>query len=356
MSGNEQTGHVQTVLGLISPGELGVTLTHEHLLIDLTMPNREPKEASAKALYRRPVSQETLGYIRHYNAPNRDNFTLLDVDTAIEEAMLYKRHGGETLVDATSIGIARDPDALARISRATGLHIIMGSSYYVAEAHPDEMDGRSEEDIVDEIVRDVTQGVGATGVKAGVIGEVGCSWPLTDNERKVLRASGRAQRITGAPLLIHPGRDDSAPLEILEVLAEVGTDLGRTIMGHIERTAIQQSTLMRVAKSGCYVEWDLFGKEASYYTHNPKIDMPSDAKRIADIAWLSSQGFGDKIVIAHDICSKDRLLKYGGHGYFYILSNIVPRMRSRGFSDEAIHNILVDNPTAALTFAAPGPP
>ena len=101
MSGNEQAGHVQTVLGLISPGELGVTLTHEHLLIDLTMPNREPEEASAKALYRRPVSQETLGYIRHYNAPNRDNFTLLDVDTAIEEAMLYKRHGGDTLVDAT---------------------------------------------------------------------------------------------------------------------------------------------------------------------------------------------------------------------------------------------------------------
>ena len=232
----------------------------------------------------------------------------------------------------------------------------MGSSYYVAEAHPDDMDGRSEEDIVDEIVRDVTQGVGATGIKAGIIGEVGCSWPLTDNERKVLRASGRAQGITGASLLIHPGRDDSAPLEILEVLAEVGTDLGRTIMGHIERTAIQQSTLMSIAKSGCYVEWDLFGREASYYTHDPKIDMPSDAKRIADIAWLSSQGFGDKIVVAHDICSKDRLLKYGGHGYFYILSNIVPRMRSRGFSDEAIHNILVDNPTAALTFAAPSPP
>ena len=84
--------------------------------------------------------------------------------------------------------------------------------------------------------------------------------------------------------------------------------------------------------------------------------MPGDAKRMDDIAWIASEGYGDKIVVAHDICSKDRLLSYGGHGYFYILANIVPRMRSRGFSDEAIHNILVDNPTAALTFAAPGPP
>ncbi len=194
-----------------------MTLTHEHLLIDVSVLYSSQERASAKGFFHQPVSVETIGRIRHWGETNLDNSQLLDVPTAIEEAMLYKQYGGVSLVDATSIGIKRDPIGLARISRATGLNIIMGASYYVAPAHPPSMDSLSEDDIVEQIVRDVTEGVDGTNIKSGVIGEVGCSWPLTDNERKVLRASGRAQQLAGAPLLIHPGRDETAPL--LEVLS-----------------------------------------------------------------------------------------------------------------------------------------
>jgi phosphotriesterase-related protein len=346
-------GKAQTVLGPIDPEQLGVTLTHEHLLIDLSVLYSPKDQASARDFFEKPVSLETVGRIRHYAVPNRDNTQLFDVPTAIEEAMLYKQYGGDSLVDATSIGIARDPEGLARISRATGVNVIMGASYYVAPAHPKDMDSRSEDEIVEQIVRDVTEGVDGTTIKSGVIGEVGCSWPLTDNERKVLRASGRAQLLTGAPLLIHPGRDEVAPLEIIEVLSEVGADLGHTIIGHLDRTVFLRDTLMKIAESGCYLEWDLFGHEQSFYSANLKIDMPGDGKRIADIAWTASQGYGRKVVVAHDICSKHRLEKYGGHGYSYILGHIVPRMRMRGYSEEAIHNILVDNPRDALTFVKP---
>ena len=166
---------------------------------------------------------------------------------------------------------------------------------------------------------------------------------LTDNERKVLRASGRAQVLTGAPLLIHPGRDEVAPLEIIEVLTEAGADLGRTIMGHLDRTVFQRDTLKQIAESGCYLEWDLFGREQSYYSANPKIDMPSDAKRMDDIAWISSEGHGRRVVVAHDICHKHRLVKYGGHGYHYILAHVVRRMRARGYSEETISRILIEN-------------
>ena len=114
-----------------------------------------------------------------------------------------------------------------------------------------------------------------------------------------------------------------------------------------------KETLTQIAVTGCYMEWDLFGNESSYYPPNPSIDMPSDAKRIDDIAWISSQGYGDKVVIAQDICAKHRLVKYGGHGYHYILGHVVPRMRARGLSSEAIDKILVDNPRDALTFVAP---
>jgi phosphotriesterase-related protein len=174
---------------------------------------------------------------------------------------------------------------------------------------------------------------------------------LAENEIKVLRASAQAQKMTGAPLLIHPGRDETAPLQIIEVLAEAGADLSRTIMGHLDRTVFLRETLAKIADAGCFMEWDLFGTENSYYVLNPKIDMPSDAKRMDDIAWVSSQGYGRKVLVAHDICAKHRLEKYGGHGYSYILDHIVPRMRSRGFISEAIEDILVNNPRDVLTFA-----
>ena len=93
------------------------------------------------------------------------------------------------------------------------------------------MDDLTEDDIVDLIVGDITEGAEGTGIRSGIIGEVGCAWPLADNERKVLKASARAQRMTGAPLLIHPGRDETAPLEIIDILDRAGADLSHTIMG-----------------------------------------------------------------------------------------------------------------------------
>ncbi len=353
MTDRDRTGKVQTVLGTIDPGELGVTLAHEHLLVDLSPLRKPPKEASARRIYNSTVSLETLGHIRHYGALVAENDRLDDIETAIEEVNLFKQHGGSSIVEATNIGLARDPVGLARIAHASGLNIIMGASYYVDALHPPDMDSRTEDDIVAEIVSDITEGVGDSDIRSGIIGEVGCSWPLTDNERKVLRASGRAQALTGAPILIHPGRNELAPEECLQILGDVGADLGKTVMAHMDRTVADRNTIQRIAETGCYLEWDLFGREESYYALNPTFDLPSDAKRMDDIAWMISRGYGHRVVISHDIYARARLLKYGGHGYFYILANIVPRMRYRGFDEASIHRILVDNPATVLTFEAP---
>ena len=358
MEEHSQAGKVQTVTGTVNPNDMGITLTHEHILLDLSPLGKIPTEASLRKLYYEPLSCDNLGWILHQatlqEAASQDISMLLSIDTAIKEIMLYKHFGGGSLVDATSIGIARDPIGLARISRHTGVNVVMGSSFYVDDAHPVNMDELSEEEIFEKIVEDITEGVDGTGIKSGIIGEVGCSWPLTDNELKVLRASGRAQLATGAPLLIHPGRHETAPLEIIEILREVGTDLTRTVMGHVDRTISEREDFERLAETGCYVEWDLFGTEQSYYIANPNgIDMPNDATRMDQIGWLLESGYEDKIVIAHDICSKQRLIKYGGHGYFYIISHIVPRMRSRGFSEDTINKILIDNPKSILSFTTP---
>jgi phosphotriesterase-related protein len=165
------TGKALTVLGAVDAEAMGVTLPHEHLLIDFAVMFKEPAAASEKGLAYQPLSLSNVGWVRQNFNANLDNLRLLDEQTALDEIMLFKRAGGQTVVDPTNVSLSRDPLALARISRATGLHIVMGAGYYVAAAHPADMDRRSEDSIVREIVGEVTVGVGATGVRAGLIGE-----------------------------------------------------------------------------------------------------------------------------------------------------------------------------------------
>ena len=350
VSDSDMKGLAQTVLGPVSPERLGPTMTHEHLLIDFTCMFAPPSGAGERSRAYGPVTMENLAWIRYDWRRHWENLLLVDVETAIEEAELYRQLGGGTIVDATTIGIGRDPISIARIARATGLNVIMGAGYYVDAVHPDGMNDLSEADIARQISDEIRIGVGDTGIKAGVIGELGCSWPLTPNERKVLRAAAAAQRDTGAPILIHPGRDESAPREILDVLAEAGADIGRTVMGHLDRTISDVAALLDLAGSGCYLEYDLFGWEVSYYPMSD-MEMPSDAQRMDFIERLIAEGYGEKVLVAHDICTKHRLVKYGGHGFGHILENIAPRMRQRGMSHQEIDNILTANPARLLAFA-----
>ena len=348
MSNGHQSGLAQTVLGTVRPEVLGPTMTHEHLLIDFSCMFNPPTEASERPKAFQPVTMENLGWVRYDPFRNLDNLLLGDEDTAVAEASQFKVAGGGTIVDATTIGIGRDPRALARIARATGLNIVMGAGYYVGATHPDDMDDRTESDLADQIISEVTTGVGDTGVKAGIIGELGCSWPLADNESKVLRAGARAQRETGAAILIHPGRNQAAPFQILDVLAEAGADLGRVVMGHLDRTISDEATLLELARKGCYLEYDLFGWEISNYPL-AEWDMISDAQRMAFIKRLLDEGYAEKIVTGQDIFGKHRLVKYGGLGYAHVLENIIPRMRAKGFSDDEVDSIIVGNPARVLT-------
>ena len=219
------SGKAQTVLGPVDGDTMGITLPHEHLLIDFKVMFKEPEAAADKGRALAPVTMANLGWVRQNFSSSLDNLRLLDEDVARDEALLFKQAGGQTMVDPTNGGLARDPAALARIARATGLHIVMGAGYYVQAAHPPALSTRSVDDIAREIVADLTVGVGDTGVRAGLIGEIGCTWPWTDDEKKVVRAAVAAQRETGAPLMIHPGRNPRAPIQILEVVGKEGGNL-----------------------------------------------------------------------------------------------------------------------------------
>ena len=341
---------IRTVLGDVAPETIGITLCHEHLLIDLKQIFVEPEDPHDKAMSHEPVEMKNLGWIHTNYTRNLDNLGLYDEQATIEEVRRFRESGGSALVEVTPVDVGRDPQALRRISEAAELNVVMGNGYYVNGTHPPDMDDRSEDDLTREMVNDVTVGFGNTGICSGIIGEIGCTWPLHPNERKVLRAAGRAQRETGAALTIHPGRDPAAPFEILEVIDDAGGDVTRTIMGHLDRTYHHFADLEAFAAHGCYLEFDMFGLESAYYPFGD-MDMPNDGRRIDLLKRLIEAGRLDQVLLSHDIAFKHLLVRYGGRGFGHILENVVPRMRVKGVEESHIDAMLKTNPRRALGIA-----
>jgi phosphotriesterase-related protein len=200
-----------------------------------------------------------------------------------------------------------------------------------------------------EMIAQVQEGAWGTGVRAGILGEIGCQWPWTELERKVLAGAVVAQQETGAALTIHPARHQDHPWMLVEFLRAHGADMTRVIIDHIDRTIFDDDRLFRLADAGVILEWDLFGQEGTYYGL-ADIDMPNDGKRIADIRRVFDRGHGDQVVISHDICHVIRLSEFGGHGYAHIYKKALPHMLRRGFTQAEIDRIMVGNPRRLLTF------
>ncbi|XP_077991347.1 N-acetyltaurine hydrolase-like [Glandiceps talaboti] len=351
MAANERSGKVQTVCGLMDPNDLGRTLTHEHFHMTFDVSYIPADRESDMDKTNMPFILENSGWIRQNPYSHKPNLQLDDVDAMlIEELKFYKENGGCTMVDNTTLGIDRNIKKVKQYSEASGVNIVAGTGYYVGASHPPEMDTMSIEELTQFMVNDLTKGAEGTDIKCGVIGEIGCTWPLQANEKKVLQATAAAQTATGCPVIIHPGRNTQGPIDIVRILQEAGGDISKTVMSHLDRTYPNKETLAEFAKMGSYLEYDLFGIEVSHYPPNLEMDMPSDAQRIQFIKYLIEEGYNDKIVIAHDVHTKHRLMKYGGHGYSHILLNVVPKMLARGMTQEQIDKILIENPKKWLTF------
>lgn len=343
----------QTVLGLVDGSDLGITMPHEHLFIDMRCWMEEPSSQEDKKLSHKKITMDNLWFARYNKMCCEDNLILDDADLAIKEAFYFKEAGGNTIVDVTCNNINRSPAGLVKVAKETGLNIIMGTSYYIAASFTPEMEieRKSEQEIAEEFIRDIVVGVENSGIKAGIIGEIGTTWPLNIEERKVLIAAGLAQQETGAAINIHPGAHREAPLEYVKILEGVGADLSKVIISHVGRTFPPAARMDRakLAEKGCYLEFDMF---YGVYT-TPKVtpyDVTNDTIQITEIKELIQDGFLNQILVSRDVCYKVMLRSYGDGGYAHILKVILPRMRLKGISDEEIQTIIVKNPRSILTF------
>ena len=338
-------GKILTVAGPIDPADAGTTLMHEHIFIDFKAPPpMMPTPTGISVL--KTTSPESELPAAGGRAGRGGGGGLTDYDESLAEIMEFKKVGGGTIVDVTNFGLTRDPEALLRVSKASGLHVVMGAGWYQKALHPPDMGARTVDELTDIVVRDVTMGAQGTRIRSGIIGEVGINGnPLVENELKSIRASARAARLTGAPMLLHSFAPPAEMMQALDIIASEGVDLTRVVMGHSGRDI---SATRAFFDRGVYVEWDYMGQAGQM--------TPERADQIAaTIASAVNAGFADKVLVAHDVCTKPQLKRNGGGGYTYIATVIVPALKMRGVSDEMIRKILNDNPRRALTFVAPQP-
>jgi phosphotriesterase-related protein len=341
----------QTVLGPLEGELLGFTLPHEHLVFDGTAIFAPPASSSDRGRAYASLGWEILSWLRYHPYENLDNVRMLDEGEAAAELALFRDAGGATLVDVTVPGIGRDPESLARLSRRSGVHIVMGTGLYTEPSLTPPQREMTVDQLAAQFIEDVQQGVGSTGIRAGIIGEVACNWPVAPIEMRAVQAAALAQRETGASISLHPGRNREAPFQLVEVLKQFHADLSRVIFCHIDARLRTHEDRLRLADEGCVLEYDLWGWEGhfpSYWTSDDYMDLPNDTERIHEIRALAERGHLERVVISHDICVRSRRVHWGGWGYAHIPMYVVPMMLRRGFDDHAIRQLTRENPRRLL--------
>ena len=316
MSSRATPGQVQTVLGPVAPGDLGFTLPHEH-------------------------TKCSLWWIE-----NRwDYWELIGDEPRInEELAAYKALGGGTLVDVTPIGIGRDLTRLARLSQATGLHIVAGAGWYRQAYYPAEarIDRRSIDDLADEIVQEFIDGP----VRPGIIGEIGTDKPwVTAQEERVFRAAARAALRTGASVTTHAVQSDVG-LAQLAILEDEGLDPARIVIGHCDSHP-RIEHWREIVRRGAHVEADFLGMSFT------PLERAGEPKVVELISTLLNEGFEKQILLSQDVCHDSQLASYGGNGYTYLQKSFLPRLIAAGVNAATIKTITVENPARLLTLRKP---
>ncbi len=336
---------IMTVNGIIGKADLGVTTPHEHALIDIS--NQYPGERSPN----NPGWVQKVGR-EHYELLMKDpyalcdNLKLDDRDTAVAEVKRFADAGGRTFVDVTTPCIGRDVRFLKRLADETGLNVVASCGFYTADAHPKRVAAMSAGEIADEFTRELAEGIDGTGIRPGIIGEVGTSQTLYDEEVKVLRAAAMAHVRTGTAVMVHLNPWAKHALEVIDILEAGGVAPEKICLCHLD-VLLDLDDMRAVLKRGAYVEFDNFGKE--FTSGSAYGRFPSDAERLEVLYRLVDDGFASQLLASCDVCLKNLLTVHGGPGYAHVIGRMASLIRRQRSDAEALlAALLVDNPACYL--------
>lgn len=296
---------VNTVNGVLDTGRLGMTLTHEHLLAN---------RLSLSGDYNLQMTDESL---------------------AIVEAEQFRRFGGESVVDLTVDGFGRNPESLRDISLATGLNVIMGSGWYRDEYYDESIDMASVDELCESLTQEFELGVRETGIKPGIIGEIGSgeyTGRITAREERVLRAVARARNRIGCPISTHAFQS-RVGLDQLDLLREEGAPRESVVIGHADSVRDPDYHAL-LFESGAWVQFDLLRSR-----------FPWDISRQVELIYaVFRNGNQDRLLLSQDVCAKSHLKAYGGYGYVGIFEIYLPELEKRGIPESDIMAVLRQNP------------
>ena len=328
---------IQTVLGEIKESELGVSSSHEHVFIDMRN-CVDITGAEGEQFYDKLEASNRVECFREPYAI-LDNALLSGIDDAVEEMRYFRKYGGSSIIDVTPDEIGRDPLALAEVSRKSGVNIVLGCGHYYQKAHFHYVKDLSTEALADEMRRDILYGIRDSGIKAGVIGEIGTSAVMSEDERKVLRAAGVVSAETGKAIHVHTDLYTENGYEIIDILTREGASPEKICIDHVD-VKLRPKYIRDLLNLGVYVEFDNFGKE--FFSTGDR-RFAYDLERIDLLKLLIDEGYGNKILISNDICLKTMWKKYGGLGYAHILRDVKYMAIKFGIGEETYNSILTDN-------------
>ncbi len=347
----------QTVLGPVPVDQLGATLMHEHVLVDLTCYWSEPDDPADRELARvkvadvsrytilgTPVGRTTMMIL--------DNLVLDDVGMAAGELAHFGNAGGGTIVDLTLDGIGTGPQrrrdilGVREVSARSGVHIVAGTGYYVHLSHPDHVASSSAPQLAREMVTELQEGIAGTGVRAGIIGEIGLSAEPHPDELKVLEAAAIASLETGFTINLHIEPGSPTGHHAAEWLLGRSVPPSRIVVGHVDGF-IDRDYLAGLLSLGVTIEFEGFHLDG-WKGGRFGFDSATDAERIDVLARLVTDGYAPQIVLAQDLCTKQMYRRYGGVGYDFVPAGVVPRLEDAGVPSSAINTMLVHNPAKLL--------
>jgi phosphotriesterase-related protein len=304
-----------TVSGPIPPDRLGFTLPHEHTGIAL------------------------------WHIEKRWDYWELtpDEDLITDELRDFRRRGGATLVDVTTDGVGRDPHRLRRLASSTGLNIVMGCGFYGGAHYPAEamIDRRTVDDLAAQIIGEFENGVGETGIRPGIIGEIGTDKPwVSALEERVHRAAARASVATGMAITTH-GIQSAVGLAQLKIFTDEGVDPGRVVIGHAD-SHHDIDFYLGVLATGANLQFDFLG-------HRFATEEALEPRLVETIVELLERGFAPQLLLSQDVCHNRQLKANGGFGYVYLHQHFLPTLRTAAVGEGEIRQMTIDNPARLLT-------
>lgn len=311
---------VQAVTGPIDSSELGHTLVHEHVFVL----NTEYKE----------------NYLTDWDEQER-------IDDAVQKLTDLKAVGIDTIMDPTVMGLGRYIPRIQKIAARVELNIIVGTGLYTYNDVPHQFEHQGPgllvdipEPLTEMFIKDITEGIADTGVRAGLL-KCAIEEPgLTPGVERVMRAVGQAHAQTGTPITVHTNPHTESGLVAQRVLKEEGADLSKVIIGH-SGDSNDLDYLCKVADAGSMLGMDRFGLDM----FNPM------QERIGTIVELVRRGYVESLTLAHDAnCYIDYFSPEAKHEaapdwhFRHISEDVIPALLEAGLTEADVETILVANP------------